>query len=148
MHKPTLILLRGLPGTGKTTLANTISDYVLSADDYFMVDGEYKFDPNKLKLAHRDCLNRTRVCLEVLRDEGLEFLAPVVVANTFTRKWEMDDYFKLAEDVGAYIFTVIVENRGGYSSIHGVPQEKIKQMEDRFEVVLHTEQAEPESEQA
>ena len=39
-----LILLRGLPGSGKLTFAKLICNQHVEADMYFMQDGEYKFD--------------------------------------------------------------------------------------------------------
>ena len=51
-----LILLRGLPGAGKSTLAKMMSDSHYEADMYFTNDeGEYHFDPLKLKQAHQWC---------------------------------------------------------------------------------------------
>ena len=45
-----LFLLRGLPGSGKTTLAKSLGGMHIEADNYFMVDGEYKFDASKLNI--------------------------------------------------------------------------------------------------
>ena len=67
-----LILLRGLPGSGKSTLAKIILQLrstdepeVLSADDFFEdKEGEYNFDPTKLKEAHNYCQFR---CSESMR---------------------------------------------------------------------------------
>ena len=42
-----LILVRGIPGSGKSTFAKEISYGFpfLSADDFFMIEGKYQFDP-------------------------------------------------------------------------------------------------------
>ena len=56
----TLYLLRGLPGSGKSTLAKSIGGIHIEADQYFMEDGEYKFDGSKIKLAHNYCQSQTR----------------------------------------------------------------------------------------
>jgi len=56
-----LLLIRGLPGSGKTTMAKEYekSGYVhCEADQYFEVDGEYRFEGSKLRAAHDDCLRR------------------------------------------------------------------------------------------
>ena len=59
------------------------------------------------------------------------------VANTFTQEWEMAPYFEMAEKFGWRISTVIVENRHNGENIHGVPVDKIEQMEDRFQIKLY-----------
>ena len=55
----TLILLRGLPGSGKSTLAKQLvnKDYAHKEADMFFVDseGNYKFEPSKIKDAHAWC---------------------------------------------------------------------------------------------
>ena len=132
-----LILLRGLPGSGKTTLAKIILQLrstdepeVLSADDFFEdKEGDYNFDPTKLKEAHNYCQFR---CSERMRQQK----AKIVVANTFTQEWEMDEYFKMAERYNYRVHTVVVENRHGNENIHGVPEDKLQQMKNRFQVKL------------
>jgi len=132
-----LILLRGLPGSGKTTLAKIILQLrstdepeILSADDFFEdKEGEYNFDPTKLKEAHNYCQFR---CSERMRQQK----AKIVVANTFTQEWEMDEYFKMAERYNYRVHTVIVENRHGNENVHGVPEDKLQQMKNRFQIKL------------
>jgi predicted kinase len=132
-----LILLRGLPGSGKTTLAKIILQLrstdepeILSADDFFEdKEGDYNFDPTKLKEAHNYCQFR---CSERMRQQK----ARIVVANTFTQEWEMDEYFKMAERYNYRVHTVVVENRHGNENVHGVPEDKLQQMKNRFQVKL------------
>jgi len=132
-----LILLRGLPGSGKSTFGKIILQLpyndepeILSADDFFEIGGGgYQFDPSKLKEAHNYCQFR---CSERMRQQK----ARIVVANTFTQEWEMDEYFKMAERYNYRVHTVIVENRHGNENVHGVPGEKIIQMKNRFEIKL------------
>ena len=132
-----LILLRGLPGSGKSTLAkiilqlrNTDDPEVLSADDFFEnKEGDYNFDPSKIKEAHNYCQFR---CSERMRQQK----AKIVVANTFTQEWEMDEYFKMAERYNYRVHTIIVENRHGNENIHGVSKDKLQQMKNRFEIKL------------
>ena len=132
-----LILLRGLPGSGKTTLAKIILQLrstdepeILSADDFFEdKEGDYNFDPTKLKEAHNYCQFR---CSERMRQQK----AKIVVANTFTQEWEMDEYFKMAERYNYRVHTVIVENRHGNKNVHGVPEDKLQQMKNRFNIKL------------
>jgi predicted kinase len=132
-----LILLRGLPGSGKSTFGSTILQLpnnnpqeVLSADDFFVNnEGEYIFDSTKLKEAHNFCQFR---CSERMR----QGIARIVVANTFTEEWEMEEYFKMAERYNYRVHTIIVENRHGNESIHGVPEDNFKKMKKRFQIKL------------
>jgi predicted kinase len=123
-----LILLRGLPGSGKSTLAKLICNQHVEADMFFMEDGEYKFDPTKLKRAHEWCQNRVRVWMM----SGYN----VVVSNTFTQEWEMEAYYKLAEQYGYRVHSLVVENRHEGVNEHGVPADKLEQMKNRFEIKL------------
>lgn len=62
-----LLLIRGLPGSGKTTMAKKYAEvgYVhCEADQYFETGGEYHFDAGKLRAAHDDCLRRTIAAMD------------------------------------------------------------------------------------
>jgi hypothetical protein len=48
----------------------------------------------------------------------------------------MDDYLGLAKKYGYRTHSLIVENRHEGKNEHGVPEEKLKQMRDRFEISL------------
>ena len=132
-----LILLRGLPGSGKTTLGSVILAWpstdkpdVLSADDFFTDEnGVYNFDPKKLKDAHNDCEMR---CSQKMKMGT----SRIVVANTFTEEWEMKPYYDLAERYSYRVHSLIVENRHGNTSVHNVPDEAIVRMKNRFTVSL------------
>ena len=124
-----LYLLRGLPGSGKSTLSKSIGGIHIEADDYFMDNGEYKFDPTKIKLAHGWCQLRTEHSME-------DGVPKIVVSNTFTQEWEMKPYFDLAEKHGYRVYSLIVENRHGGVNEHGVPEEKLVQMKNRFDISL------------
>lgn len=124
----TLFILRGLPGSGKSTLADSLGIDYVEADMFFMQDGEYKFDGSKIKLAHEWCQDRVRKIMEL----GMS----VAVANTFTQEWEMEPYLEMAEEFGYRVNSLIVENRHGNESIHGVPAQAMDIMEKRFEIKL------------
>ena len=129
-----LFLLRGLPGSGKSTLAKMLvgdKDYCHKEADMYFVDrdGNYKFKPSKIKEAHEWCR------------EDIEFAmkydhSPVVVSNTFTQEWEMKPYYELAEKYGYTVFSLVVENRHNGINTHGVPDETLEKMENRFEIKL------------
>jgi len=119
-----LTLIRGLPGSGKSTLARSMADHVhIEADMYFTVPrtGEYRFDPDRLSNAHNWCQWRTRRALA----EG----SRVVVSNTFTRAWEMRPYFDMCANVR------VIECKGHWPNVHGVPADAIARMAERWEPV-------------
>jgi predicted kinase len=132
MHGKVLVLLRGVPGAGKSSFANFVwnSGVIFEADKFFDTpDGGYKFDGAKLKEAHEWCRART--------EDTMKHGYNIVVSNTFTMEWEMAPYFELAEKYGYQTSCLIVENRHNGENVHGCPVDKIKQMEDRFEIKLY-----------
>jgi len=48
----------------------------------------------------------------------------------------MEAYYLLAQELGYTVFSLIVENRHGGVNEHGVPEEKLEQMRNRFEIKL------------
>ena len=60
----------------------------------------------------------------------------IVVSNTFTQEWEMEPYYWLADQYGYRVSSIIVENRHQGVNEHGVPQETLIKMRERFEVKL------------
>ena len=124
-----LYLLRGLPGSGKSTIAKSLAGCHVEADMYFMNDGRYEFDASKLSEAHNFCQNRAASYMYANWPR-------VVVSNTFTQEWEMEAYYALAKKFGYTVFSLIVENRHGGVNKHNVPEEALQRMENRFETKL------------
>ena len=126
-----LILLRGLPGSGKSTVAKLFDKALhFEADMYFLdADGNYQFDASRIKNAHNWCRHSVMDAMK----EGHPI---VVVSNTFTQEWEMEVYYLLAEELGYRVISMIVENRHEGKNIHGCPDDKIEQMKTRFEISL------------
>lgn len=112
-----LVLIRGVSGAGKSSLADILTmlpdTLAIAADDYWGPD--YNFDITKLHEAHAWCQLMARSYLE----DG----ASVVVHNTATTERDVRLYKEIAESHGAKFISIIVENRHGNDSVHGVPQE-------------------------
>lgn len=120
-----LYLIRGVSGSGKTSLAKIITKCNVCADDFFTNEyGEYHFDRNKLKQAHEWCQNEVRQYMEL---DAIE----VAVHNTFTRKSEMKPYYELAKKYGYHVVEIIVKS--DFKNVHNVPEETLKAQCKRFE---------------
>lgn len=139
MNTKTLYIMRGLPGSGKSTAAKLLSEHVFSTDDFFMVDGEYKFDPAFLAANH--VKNQTAVLNAMAKG-----LAPIVVANTATKAWEMKPYVSMAEAHGYEVVICYPETPWAWDAdecakrnVHGVPLHAIRAMLLRFEKDLTLE---------
>ena len=133
--KNIIYICRGISGAGKSTFAKTLGGVHFEADMFFINnEGEYKFDGSKIKDAHNWCQNSVE---EVMKGWGNVLpVNKVVVSNTFTQEWEMEPYFELARKYGYKTFSIIIENRHGGVNQHGVPEEKLEQMRNRFNVKL------------
>jgi predicted kinase len=124
-----LIIIRGVPGSGKTTIAKMmmkeskepIKHY--EADMFLMEGGVYKFDVSKLGQAHNWCRSNTFKSLS----EGFT----VIVSNTFTTLSEMKDYIDYAKNNNIPVEVYRTDSQ--YKSIHNVPDATIKKMEARFQ---------------
>lgn len=130
----TVKILRGLPGSGKSTWAkNNFLKPIISADDFHMIDGVYKYDPTKAGEAHADCLRRFTRSL-IVGDQD----TTIIVDNTNTRTFELAPYVQLAIAWGAdceiLYFPCTLEDAIKRNT-HGVPDSTILAMQ----VALNTE---------
>lgn len=125
--KQKLILIRGLPGSGKSTLAASMAwdaDCVhREADMFWYRNGEYKFNPTKLKEAHEWCQNETQAALDMGCD--------VIVSNTFTTVQELKPYFEIARKYGIVPTVVACQNQ--FKNIHNVPEATLAKMSARWQ---------------
>lgn len=118
IESATLVLIRGLPGSGKSTMARTLAmiGYVhFEADMFFLRDGKYQYDRSRISDAHAWCQKMTR---STLANGG-----KVVVSNTFTRLRDLEPYLLMTNDP-----VQVIEASGQWENIHGVPREILENM--------------------
>ncbi|KAK3851203.1 hypothetical protein Pcinc_042134 [Petrolisthes cinctipes] len=98
-----MVVLKGLPGSGKSRIARKIAEIykdtvICSADDFFIQDGVYKFDKDELKNAHETCQKKALEAAQ--RGRNI-----IVIDNTNVRAWESKYYLKLA---GQYQYVPLI----------------------------------------
>lgn len=129
-----VIIMRGLPGSGKSTRARQFGMHVVSADHFFYNEGEYRFDPSKIIDAHAACQCRA---IEHFSDQH-----SFVVDNTNVRRAEYAVYVKLAEKFGFDVRFVQMHGDNVSDELlhvyherqqHGVPWVALERMRDSFE---------------
>jgi len=150
-----LLLMRGIPGGGKSTIARETAREALlegvksvaicSTDDYHMVDGEYVFQPKMLGEFH----TRNQIRASNLCREGIEL---VIIDNTNIKKKDMYVYKSNAKSYGYDVHEHIVGEEylvpgeemtkqliDAYIKLcanrntHGVPHEVVERMARTFE---------------
>ena|ERR1041385_2351453 len=129
-----MILLRGLPGAGKSTLAKLLSENgtypVFSIDSYFTNakgDYEFKFDENHK--AYKACEQHTEEALK-------QHISKIFVDNTFTLDWEIEPYFILAAKYDYQLHVVTVENYHSNKNVHNVADDQLKKMAEKYKIKL------------
>lgn len=124
-HKPRLQIIRGLPGSGKTTLA--LSRYSnlmrIETDMYFSREGEYRFT---LPLNRKACVWFLKA-VENFCIQGFDFVTTGVFAAHTER---LSSVIETALQYGYEVYIKTLTDSHG--SIHGVPKEHLDAMKASF----------------
>lgn len=128
-----LIIIRGIPGSGKSTYAKKIKHDLFEsgnsvthfeADMFFMKDGKYNWNPKLAPIAHKWCYNSVFKSF----DSGTNV---VIVSNTFVKLGDMNTYIKEAESRNIDVTVYRMENR--FKNVHEVPEETLNKMSESFQ---------------
>ena len=130
MNKRIVIVMQGVPGSGKTTMAKEYirslplgeTGHIVSADDYYMRDGVYRFDPSLLSKAHAYCFRRF---IDIVSST---LTMNVIVDNTNTTAVEMAPYMLGASAYGyePHYWRISCDPRKAAArNIHGVPEQVV-----------------------
>lgn len=144
--KQTVILIAGLPGSGKSSLARKhIHKYygdqngnlhlICESDLFFTTpSGEYRYDASQIKNAHNWCY------LNFYKKLIIDRSPLVIVSNTFTRVWERQQYIDLCNEYNIAYNIIVPETQWAWDvdecfkrNTHSVPLDVIQRMKDRFE---------------
>lgn len=118
-----LYIIRGLPGSGKSTFAKSLGIFHAEMDMFFMKNGKYIWSAGQIPEAAKFCQNLIEACLKAGSD--------CVVSNTHTKIWEFQPYLDLAKKYGAEVR--VVKMPFYYGSVHDVPEVTRQKMKDRWE---------------
>ena len=121
----TVYILRAVPGSGKSLLAETMmrmaeaighACVTCCADDYFMNDGKYVWDGDKIGLAHMRCKEK------YLNAVGKN-IDTIIVSNTNTTAKDVKHYRNIAIEHGYMVFVMTLENWHDGKDEHNVPDD-------------------------
>lgn len=127
MTECTLIIVRGAPGSGKSTFAKAIQQKYgfkhFETDMFENLYCENHINKDLLAAAHRWCQQTVR--------HHLSHGCSTIVSNTFTKLWEMKPYLDMALNYNTRVLVYHMQNQ--FKSIHNVPEFVVERMTDTYQ---------------
>ncbi len=127
-----LILIRGPSGSGKSTLAKLLAedgDVICEADQFYMINEEYKFNIKLIGDAHKWC--QSKVAYNLLRGKT------VFVSNTSIYERDIHCYNDIADRYDARFSVISCIN--DFGSVHNVPEEVLENQREKYKVITTSE---------
>ena len=129
------IIIRGIPGSGKSTLGSCLLNAYESAnipcrqiesDDYFIgPTGSYQFDPKKIGAA----INYVELSAAKFFSENTHGV--LILSNCYTKRNQFELFRRLASQHGFDMQVISVES--SFLSVHNVPAGVVATMRAQFE---------------
>lgn len=129
-----VIILMGIPGSGKSTYCEYFTHKRVFSADHYMVDkdGAYAFDPAKLPECHAKCL---RGFVEYLQNSRPDHSGYVFVDNTNTSIAEIAPYAAIAQAYGFEMeirWILVDPDLAAKRNVHSVPTGTVHAMHGRI----------------
>lgn len=124
MNKPVLQIVRGIPGSGKSSWTRDhFPGLILENDQFHCHSCIYEYDESK----RGESIALIAEMAELALSHGMD----VCIANTFTRRKYIDFYRNMAERYGANFRVMRMKHEFG--SVHKVPEAVVDNMRSTFE---------------
>jgi hypothetical protein len=134
---PTVVVMSGLPGSGKTTIANMLlkecisytTIEIFSTDELFMIDGKYQYDSSKIAINHK--INYDKYCASTANIK--------IIDNCNLTPSEYQLYFTHAKSLGSVCILLATKETDINvlsRNIHSVSRSKLKYLHDKRKTPL------------
>ncbi len=131
------VIIRGLPSTGKSTIAKLLTQshgVAICVDEYLTTpDGDYCFTKDHFIEAQKMC----KIDCEQLMKNNTDL---IVLHNTMAEAWESKDYFEMAQNFGYQTHVLNLYDSGNNDqelanrNHHAMPSHLIQKMRQKWDI--------------